>query len=860
MPYNPRTDEILVNFATAGNQRDPNVTRLSNGELIAVWSSPTTAQADQHAIVAQRFDAEGNKIGNLFFLTQITLRLQDQPDVAALPGGGFALTWNWFTSMGSQIMVKMFDAAGNPTSGEFFLDFGTTGTVGNSEIVGLSNGSAVVVWDDFGGGELSGAIVAPNGAIQTFQIATTVTGVQDSPSVAALTGGNFVVTWTDGSGLGGDADGGIKGQIFDAAGAKVGGEFLVNTTTAGSQGGSNVAALPSGGFVVLWDDGGQIFDPSGNKVGGEFPVTIVGEISVRSDGGFISSQMGADGDANGIYAQQHAADGSLIGGPFLVNSVTSGDQRDPALVTLANDDLFIVWEDGSGIGGDSDGSGVKARIFTSATLGTEGDDTFVGTPGDDEFRGFGGNDTFLLQQGGNDVADGGAGQDLFYFGAAFTAADSVDGGTGNDFLVLQGVYPNLVLTADTLVNVEHIVFWTFGNNGQGGATGTPNRFQITSVDATIAAGSVLTVDARQLGNNEPVIFNGAAETDGRFFFYGGAGNDYFTGGAGSDSFDGGTGTDTYTGGGGNDVYFVDHPADVVIEAVGGGGFDAVYSKVNYVLRAGSEVELLAINGLFSSQPMTLTGNELVQSIVGATGNDSLNGLGGNDFLTGNAGNDVLNGGTGADVMAGGVGNDVYFVDQAGDSIQEAVGAGSDAVYVTGDYVLQGGAEVELLAVTGAAASVGVILHGNEFGQSIVGGSGGDALVGGGGNDLITGNDGADMIDGGAGNDGLRGGAGADFFRFLSASDSSGAGDSIYDFVSGTDKINLSLIDADTGVAGDQAFTFIGAGAFTNSAGQLRAELSDGVMHIFGDINGDSVADLHILLYNAPSVNAGDFVL
>ena len=60
--------------------------------------------------------------------------------------------------------------------------------------------------------------------------------------------------------------------------------------------------------------------------------------------------------------------------------------------------------------------------------------------------------------------------------------------------------------------------------------------------------------------------------------------------------------------------------------------------------------------------------------------------------------------------------------------------------------------------------------------------------------------------------------------------------------------------------GDQAFTFIGAGAFTNSAGQLRAELSYGVLHILGDTNGDGVADLHILAYNVPSVSAGDFVL
>jgi hypothetical protein len=67
------------------------------------------------------------------------------------------------------------------------------------------------------------------------------------------------------------------------------------------------------------------------------------------------------------------------------------------------------------------------------------------------------------------------------------------------------------------------------------------------------------------------------------------------------------------------------------------------------------------------------------------------------------------------------------------------------------------------------------------------------------------------------------------FRCVAASDA--ASDIIYDFVSGSDPIGLSIIDANTAQDGNQAFTFIGSNAFGNQAGRLRVQASDGVAHI-----------------------------
>jgi serralysin len=84
-------------------------------------------------------------------------------------------------------------------------------------------------------------------------------------------------------------------------------------------------------------------------------------------------------------------------------------------------------------------------------------------------------------------------------------------------------------------------------------------------------------------------------------------------------------------------------------------------------------------------------------------------------------------------------------------------------------------------------------------------------------------------------------------------------DTIVDFVSGTDKIDVTAYDANTAVAGDQAFTFIGAAAFSGVAGQLRTYSANGDNFIAGDTNGDGIADM-IVNINDSTVVVTDFFL
>ena len=108
-----------------------------------------------------------------------------------------------------------------------------------------------------------------------------------------------------------------------------------------------------------------------------------------------------------------------------------------------------------------------------------------------------------------------------------------------------------------------------------------------------------------------------------------------------------------------------------------------------------------------------------------------------------------------------------------------------------------------------------------------------------------------------------GGLGADRFVYGNAAQSvvGANADRIVDFSHAQgDRIDLSVIDASTSAAGNQAFSLIGSGLYTGVAGQLRFAVNGGVTTIAGDVNGDKVSDFHIQLTGTIALVAADFVL
>jgi serralysin len=214
---------------------------------------------------------------------------------------------------------------------------------------------------------------------------------------------------------------------------------------------------------------------------------------------------------------------------------------------------------------------------------------------------------------------------------------------------------------------------------------------------------------------------------------------------------------------------------------------------------------------------------------GGGGDDNLPiyGTDGDDLLYGNAAKDLMYGSEGHDTLYGDGGNDTIYGER-------------------GDDHLYGGSGDDLLN-----ASVG--------NNRVYGEAGNDTLFSLNGGDIMDGGTGNDLIRSGMGKDTLTGGKGADVFTFDAPTDA-GKGvkaDEIRDFSHAEgDRINLSGIDANGATTGNQAFTFIGATGFSGTAGELR--YAGGL--VAGDVDGDGLADLELVMVGAPSLVAADFLL
>lgn len=145
-------------------------------------------------------------------------------------------------------------------------------------------------------------------------------------------------------------------------------------------------------------------------------------------------------------------------------------------------------------------------------------------------------------------------------------------------------------------------------------------------------------------------------------------------------------------------------------------------------------------------------------------------------------------------------------------------------------------------------------------DTISGGLGNDSVDGGMGTDTLFGDDGNDTIIGGLGRDTMTGGTGNDVFLYkvMAETGVAGAADVIQDFKHLTDKIDLHLLDANVNTIGDQAFKFIGAAAFSSTAGELRWDAATHTLS--GDVDGNGIADFAIVLTTTNTVTGVDFIL
>jgi Ca2+-binding RTX toxin-like protein len=238
--------------------------------------------------------------------------------------------------------------------------------------------------------------------------------------------------------------------------------------------------------------------------------------------------------------------------------------------------------------------------------------------------------------------------------------------------------------------------------------------------------------------------------------------------------------------------------------------------------------------------------------TGSTGDDHYEGTDSNDIINGGNGNDTLIGGSGHDTVNGGNGNDTIVGGHGAGNDKYNGGSGIDTVTYSS---ATGGIKVDLAKGTassigaGDAASIGVDkLSGIE---NVVGGNFADILIGNKSANTLTGGLGADKLYGGV--DKVR-----DVFDFNSVEESNSVSrDTIYNFKSRVDDLDLRSIDANLSNAGDQQFAFSGTSGAANSIWYAKSGSS---VIVYADNNGDGVADFELQLAGVSKLTAADFLL
>jgi hypothetical protein len=212
--------------------------------------------------------------------------------------------------------------------------------------------------------------------VNTITAGTQATFAQTPKAVTMDANGNYVVVWSsngqDGSGWG------VYAQRYSTNGTPQGGEFQVNTTTAGDQMYPNVAMDPVGDFVITWSghdsDGwhvyAQPYNAAGVAQGSELRASsIAGDqefssVAMDATGNFVItwSHSGRDGSGWGVYARRFSAAGVALASSFQVNTYTAGDQMYPSIAMDGAGDFVITW---SSNGQDGSGWGVYAQRYSA---------------------------------------------------------------------------------------------------------------------------------------------------------------------------------------------------------------------------------------------------------------------------------------------------------------------------------------------------------------------------------------------------------------------------------------------------------------------------------------------------------------
>lgn len=816
--------------ATANAEITPSVTALPGGGFAVSYISQSVSASGIPLV----FTFDTNVMVDVFSSSGVFQRgatlldapvndIQSGPQMAAVSAVNALTVWE---DSDKKVVGRMF----NPSTGDFigtqFSVFNGSTDTGESirglGLTALTNGSYVAVWGNenaLTNDAIEFRLISSDAVLSFSFNVSNVLAENYDPSIAALTNGRFVISYTvDGSG---GTDSGIRLRVFNADGSAFTSEINPLTTTAGNQNNSAVVATDDGGFIVFWADAttfdinGQRFNSAGSRIGSEFTVEAA------------TSTPHTDLEATRL------ADGRVVlSGTYAFSS--------------DNDVRFAIW-DPRDTANAPDPNGLV--IATPASL------SFTPAIGARQVFGNIGNDTVIVNSAilGEAINfDGGAGIDTLQLGAGDGIWDmrtrNVENFETLRFNNISGITFQTQTYRTFFRDFASFTSVVFGSGGFNNATtliidmGSTTSANLSSLNITgfqpgSSAGIFPTLGVDHLEINGDSSTENITGTSVADLISGGGGNDTLDGGEGDDTIQGGAGADSMIGGGGlNSLSYAASSAAVNASLLAGNGFGG---------DAQGDVFSGFQNLIGSSGNDTLTGDASANELTGLDGADLITAGGGADTIFGGDGNDTIIGGGGIDVLNGGAGDDSFIMEIGNFTDDVSGGDGTDTLdlsaiafggftgftvdMVAATYLNRAGLE-GLRGLSSIERVIGSTAEDDMLGtagrQEFYGGDGNDSLDGGADGDLIGGGAGSDSVLGGLGNDTLFAGLGDDTVR--------GGADN--DLIFGS--AGRNQLFGDDGA--DQIFASAGGDFIGGGAGNDTIRGSDGADTIYGGTGSDDI--------------------
>lgn len=525
-----------------------------------------------------------------------------------------------------------------------------------------------------------------------FKLDPNNNGYYQSPAVAALDDGRIATVYRNG---GDGLDGNLRYVIHNADGSVAFEQAIVDADddviVDNEQ--VNMAALPGGGFVVVWSERigndqniyHQIFGADGKPVGekvhsnADMPNGYAQRPDVESDGegGFyiVWDDMhynNGSAQTRSVRMQHYDSDGQPTADSERISDDIGADYNAAIAISRDGTRVNVAWDDNLGKS-DNNSDGIYGIEFGGTGEIYRADKGLYSEFHSDPDIAYSTGTTFMTVW--NELLDG---------TNNYAVYGSINGGAEFQINTMAHTHWNTIQKVVGLRDGNFLVVWTDngfdGNDDVNGQlisiTGEKigEEFQISQTTSNyinrITASE--TIDGRVMVTWDTpggdILGRIVDPRQGSISWTGDESGEQFTGTDLSDTLDGGSGDDVIQGLGGAD------------SLTGGIGTD---TATYFLAETGVKVDLTnmskntgdAAGDTFSSIEI-VTGSAFVDTLIGDAGANTFNGLAGNDLLTGNGGKDMLSGGDGADtltggaagdVMSGGLGNDTFVFTTVKDS-------------------------------------------------------------------------------------------------------------------------------------------------------------------------------------------------